>query len=454
MFVLPKAAEPLISSFSVAFTRPTFQRVCLLIVGAILALRHRTVTSILRTMGPLAQGHFSDFHRVLCCRAWSTWPLGRLLAAMILELVPDDQPVVVPVDDTSTQHKGERVYGKARHHDACRSTSNHVVWVWGHKWVVLAINVKLPFASRPWALPVLCALYRSEQLNRAEGRRHKTTIDLATQLIATLIHWFPKRQFILVGDGGYAGHDLAWFCHRHRRHVTLISRFYANANLYEAPRPKRRCGRRTGRPRVKGRKLAKPKDVVKRSKAKGKRFTVNWYGGGQRRVELIWGDGHWHKAKHSGGLVPVRWVFVQDRTGTHRDEYLFSTDPTLPPDQIVSLFTGRWSIEVTFQEVRAHLGFATVRNWCRRSVLRTAPCLLGLFSLVSLIFARVSEGKTPKVASAPWYSKSEPTFSDAIAAVRRLCWQEVLRSPGKHAGVPKIPRRLRITLLDHLSRAA
>jgi hypothetical protein len=451
MFTLPKAAEPLVRAFSVAFTRRTFQRVSLLIVAAILSLRHRTITAMLRTIGPLAKGHWSDFHRVLCCRVWSTWPLGRVLAAMILELIPPDQPVVCPVDDTNPQHKGQRVYGKGRHHDACRSTHSHMVWVWGHKWVTLAINIKFPFCSRPWALPLLCALYRPEELNKQEGRRHKTPIRLAMQLIATLIHWFPTRKFILVGDGGYASHELARFCHRHRGHVTLVSRFCPQANLYEAPC--KRHSRKGGRPRLKGRKLPKPQDVVKRQ-SKGKRFTVAWYGGGTRRVELIWGQGQWYKAKNSGGLVPVRWVFVRDLTGTHRDEYFYSTEPTLGPEKIVGLFTGRWSIEVTFQEVRAHLGFTTVRNWSRKSVLRTAPCLLGLFSLVSLIFARAHEGKSPKIASAPWYRKTEPTFSDAMRAARRLCWQEVLRRPGKHAGVTKLPIRLRLMLLDHLSQAA
>jgi hypothetical protein len=451
MLSLPKAAEPLVASFSVAFTRPTFQRFTLLIFAAILALRQRTVTALLRTVGPLAQGHWSDFHRVLCCRVWSCWPLGKVLAAMILELIPPDKCVVVPVDDTSPQHKGNHVYGKGRHHDALRSTHSHVVWVWGHKWVTLAINVKFPFAKRPWALPVLCALYRPEELNRAEGRRHKTTIRLAMQLIATLIHWFPQRKFILLGDGGYASHELARFCHRHRRHVTLISRFYDDANLYQAPMPKRPCGRKTGRPRVKGRKLPKPAEVVRRCR-QGKRCVVTCYGGSERKVELICGQGYWHRAKHSGGLVPVRWVFVRDLSGTHRDQYLFSTDLTLTPDRIVSLFTGRWSIEVTFQEVRAHLGFATVRNWSRKSVLRTAPCLLGLFSLVSLIFARLAERKSPRIASQPWYHKKEVTFSDAMCAVRRLCWQEVLRRPDKHAGVTKLPTRLRLMLLDHLSQ--
>ncbi len=66
MLSIPKAAQPLVSTFSVAFTRPTFQRVTVLILGAILAPRQRTVTNVLRTVGPLAQGHWSDFHRVLC----------------------------------------------------------------------------------------------------------------------------------------------------------------------------------------------------------------------------------------------------------------------------------------------------------------------------------------------------------------------------------------------------
>jgi hypothetical protein len=295
MLRFSKAAEPLVSAFSVAFTRPTFQRVVVLFLGAILSLRHRTVTGMLRAVGPLAKGHWSDFHRVLCRRVWSCWPLGKVLAAMVLELIPQDQPVVCPVDDTTPQHKGKHVYGKGCHHDACRSTHSHIVWVWGHKWVVLSINVKFAFARRPWALPVLCALYRPAELNQSEGRRHKTPIDLARQLMATLIHWFPQRMFILLGDGGYASHELARFCHRHRRHVTLVSRFHPHGNLYEPPKMGR--SPKGGRPRVKGRRLAKPQEVVKRSKAK--RFTVNWYGGKTRRVELIWSEGHWYKA---GGL--------------------------------------------------------------------------------------------------------------------------------------------------------
>lgn len=448
MFHFPRAAQPLIAPFSVAFSRPTFQRVSLLMLGAILCLRQRTVTASLRTLGPLASGHWSDYHRVLCRRVWSTWPLGRVLAALVLEMIPPDQPVVIPVDDTAVQHKGKHVYGKGRHHDAIRSTHSHVVWVWGHKWVVLAVNVKFPFATRPWALPVLCALYRPAELNRAEGRRHKTPIRLARQLTAALIHWFPGRTFILVGDGGYASHELARFCHRHGRHVTLVSRFHPDANLYDPP-PARKPGQE-GRPPVKGRKRAAPSAMVK--KAKRRRFRVTWYGGKTRKVETVSAIGHWYKG--GDGLVPIRWVFVHDLDGTHRDEYFYATDPTLTPKEIISLYTGRWSIEVTFQEVRTHLGFTTPRPWSRKSVLRTAPCLLSLFSLVSLTFARHTQGRRvilPGTAD-PWYAKKETTFSDALAAVRRICWQEVLKQSRSHAGITKLPRSLRLTLLNCLSR--
>jgi hypothetical protein len=445
---LPKAAEPLISAFSMAFSPRTFQRVVVLILGAILSLRRRTVTAILATVGPLAHGHWSDFHRVLCRAAWSVWPLGKVLTAMILECLPPDQPAVIPVDDTTPQHKGKRVYGKGRHHDAIRSTHSHTVWVYGHKWVTLTINVMFPFAARPWALPVLCALYRPEELNHAEGRRHRTPIRLAMQLVAVLIHWFPERKFILLGDGGYGSHELARFCHRHRRHVTLVSRFHPQANLYDLPSSQR--SPKGGRPRLKGRKRAAPSAVVQRSK--GRRFTVAWYGGKTRRVELVSDQGHWYKG--GAGLVPVRWVHVHDVQGTHRDEYLYTTDPALRPGPIVSLFTARWSIEVTFQEVRAHLGFTTPRNWSAKSVLRTAPGLLGLFSVVSLIFARHVGGRRLRLRGTPWYAKKEATFSDALCAVRRLCWETVLKQSRNHAGLTKLPRRLRLTLLDHLSRAA
>lgn len=446
---LPKAAEPLLSRFSIAFTQPTFQRALVLFVGFVLTFGRHTVTRALWTARCLTRGHFSDYHRVFCRARWSLWPLGRVLAAMVLELVPADEPVTCPVDDTSTQHRGKRVYGKGRHRDGCRSTRTHKVWIWGHCWVVLTINVKFPFASRPWALPVLCALYRTRETNAQEGRRHKTPITLARQLIATLMHWFPERKFILLGDGHYASHGLARFCWRHRKRLTLVSSLHPRAHLCEAP-PRRRKGQK-GRPRIRGKKLPHPQDVV--ANAKRQRASVGWYGGKKRRVEFVSQTAHWYKATE--GLVPIRWVFVHDLEGTHEDRYFYSTDPAMSPSRIISLYTGRWSIEVTFQETRQHLGLATPRNRKDKSVLRTVPCLLGLFSVVAVLFHRQTRGTTPRPIAYPWYAKREVTFSDALAAVRRLLWQQtVFAESDQHHALKQLPRPLRQTVLDQLSRAA
>jgi len=449
MFCLPAAAEPLINRFSIAFTPRTFQRVLLLMVGSILSLGRHTVTGMLWTARSLSQGHFSDYHRVFSRARWSMWPLAKVLAAMVLELVPADQPVVCPSDDTTPQHKGKCVYGKGKHRDNCRSTRSHTVWVFGHKWVVLGVNVKFLFASRAWALPVLAALYRPKELNQKENRRHKTPADLARQLIAVLMHWFPQRRFVLLGDGGYASHELARFAHRHRRRLTLVSLCHPRCNLYDPP-PPRRAGT-NGRPRVKGAKLPSPQQVVASSHRT--RGTVGWYGGKSRHIEFVSGSGQWYKVAQ--GLVPIRWVFVHDLDGTHEDRYFYSTDPAMIPQQIVTLYTGRWSIEVTFQEVRRHLGFATPRSWKRNSVLRTAPCLLGLFSLVCLIYHRHTRGKGTAPAQSPWYTKRQVSFSDAITFVRRLLWQRtVFQGPIPQEVLEKLPSKLRQMLLEHLSRAA
>lgn len=444
---LPMCAEVLLMAFASAFSQPTFERMLVIGVGAVLARGRRTVTNIVWTMGELATGDCSAYHRVFSRAPWNLRLLGRTLAGLVIELVPDEW-VVVAVDDTTAGHKGAKVYGKGCHHDAVRSSHVHTAWKWGHRWVVLAVIVKFPFASRPWALPVLAALYRPKELNRQEGRRHKTPAQLARQLMAHLLHWFPERKFLLLGDGGYASHELASFCHRHGDRVGLVSRFHADAALYD--RPPAYSG--NGRPRVKGRRRRTPGEVVADGSLSTQ--TVRWYGCTDREVQLAWASAHWYKAGR--GLVPVQWVFVRDSTGTRRDEFYYCTLPDqFTPAEIVGYYTQRWTIEVTFQEVRAHLGFETPRQRVASSVQRMAPLLLGLYSLVSLIYHCHTASIECEPASRPWYEKSEPTFSDALESVRRLFWTETVFQQDSFArALAKTPSQLKNTLLNLLCQAA
>lgn len=443
---IPSALEPLLLQFSYAFTDPTFARFSVLMLSAILTPGRRTISNLLRTAPALAGGHPSSYHRVFSCRRWAVWKLAYALASCVLHYLVGDGVVYVAVDDTVNEHRGKQVYGKACHRDAVRLTHSYTAYRWGHKWVVLAILVQFRFAQRPWALPVLVALYHAKEWNKAHSRRHKTPPEIARQLLAVLLRWFPQRNFILAGDGGFSTHDLAGFAQRHGSRAVLVGRFYPGANLY-APPPERK--RKGGRPRLKGAKLPSPSQVVRR--ARRTRLTAAWYGGGTRRVEIVTGTGHWYKGGQ--GLVAVRWVFVHDLTGTHRDEYFFGTDTAMLAKQIVETFTGRWLIEVTFEEMRAYLGLETTRGRKRETVLRMVPCLFGLYSVVVLIYHWLPE--QARAAGVQWAGKDTVTFSDALTCVRRWLWREwVFETGGHRAAFSKLSPTFQALLCCALAPAA
>src|SRR5262249_43025738 len=144
-------------------------------------------------------------------RRFSAWRLAHGLANWVFgHLVPDGR-VCLAGDDTVAEHPGERVFGKGCHRDPVRSTHAFTAFRWGHKWVVLTVLVRFPFTRRLWALPVLVALYRSEQDNHKAGTRHKTPAQLLRQLCCVLLRWFPGRRFVLAGDGNYGSHEMARF---------------------------------------------------------------------------------------------------------------------------------------------------------------------------------------------------------------------------------------------------
>ena len=122
------------------------------------------------------------------------------------------------------------------------------------------------------------------------------------------------------------------------------------------------------------------------------------------------------------GLVEIAWVFVRDRTGTRRDEDFFSTDPGMSPVTMVEAYAGRWNLETTFQEARCFLGLESTRGWCRRTVLRAAPCLLRLYTVVALLYRDLPVSK--RMGRVEWPGKTTVTFSDALTCVRRWLWRE------------------------------
>jgi hypothetical protein len=443
--ILPHEAHSLLLALSPAFTVPSFHRFTTLMAAAILTTGRRTIANLLRTLGGLAPGHRTSYQRFLSQAQWSGLQLACLLTRLLLQHLVPQGIVRLVGDDTVDGHKGQKVHGKARHRDPVRSTKSYTAWRYGHKWVVLSVLISFPFATRPWALPVLVDLYYSEEDNRKRHRPHRTPAQLMCRLLRLMLCWFPQRTFLFIGDSTYGTHEVARFVGRRRDRLTLISKLHPEANLFEPPPPY--TGK--GRPRIKGRPLPKPRQAVQN--AQRQRLTVGWYGGGQRRVEAVTDTGHWYKSGR--GLVPLRWIFVHDRDGTHRDEYFFCTDPALTAKALIGHYTARWNIETTFQELRTHLGLETTRGWCAQTVRRAAPCLFGLYTVVALLYHALPPSQ--RLGAVRWPGKQGVTFSDALSAVRRWLWAEwVFPQTASTAAIEKLPEPLREIIFAALAPAA
>jgi len=385
---LPAEAAPLLLALQPAFTQPTWHRFTLLMVAAVLTTGRRTIANLLRTAGPLAPGHKTSYQRVLSAASWSGLQLACLLTAFILRYLVPDGIVCLVGDDTVESHPGRKVYGKARHRDPVRSSHSYTAWRYGHRWIVLAVLVRFPFASRPWALPVLVDLYRSEEENGRRQRPHRTPAQLMCRLLRLLLLRFPDRSFVFVGDASYGTHETARFVYRHRSRLTLVSKLHPAANLFTSP-PRYRG---KGRPRVKGRRLPKPCEAVAQRRRFGRR-TVGWYGGGTRQVQVASGTGQWYKAGR--GLVPLRGVFVRDRQGTHRDEYFFTTNPTLTSEAVIGYYTGRWNIEQGYQQMKEELGLDHFEGRSWRGFHHHAALVLLAYGFLALEHRRAAAAEKP-----------------------------------------------------------
>lgn len=222
---LPEPVHTVLEPLAPALTRPTYQRLVVLALAAILTVGGRTIANLLRTLGVLAPGRSSSYHRALSHRRWSSRRLARRYIAAVLARFAPRGTVELAGDDTVTEHPGAKVYRKGCHRDPVHSAHSFTAYRWGHKWVVLVLLVRFPFCRRRWALPLMVALYRPEEkgIDGVSKRAHKTPVDLLGQMLRILIRWFPDRTFVCCADGNYAAHELAEVAAAHLRRPSTTS---------------------------------------------------------------------------------------------------------------------------------------------------------------------------------------------------------------------------------------
>lgn len=420
----------LIQQFFSAFTAPSAQVFLALVTGWVLCTARHTITGILPFADPTGRHAHDAFHRFLPRTRWDTDTLWKRLTILLVDALAAQGIVELDLDDTLFHRCGRKVCGAGWWRDAVRSTAHCVVHAWGLNLVVLTLRVYPSWGGEPLGLPILMRLHR---------KGGDSLIDLAQQMLYQLAAWLPQRAFRLHADGFYAtlaGRDLV--------RVHLISRMRRDAVLYE-PLSGTSGKKKRGRPRTKGRRLPTPEQIARRVRSWRPIVTVER---GQTKKRLIYArEVVWYHVSKS----PVVLVISRDPEGKERDDFFFTTDLSLQPDQVIGGFAGRWSIEDTFKNTKQFLGAQEPQTWKGQGPERAAMLSLWLSSVVWLWYLS-QKGRGGKLHVPAWYPKKmHPSFQDALASLRRHLWtQRIIAMFGKRFGHDKNIN----VLLEALSRAA
>lgn len=481
MSTLPAELLELIVVFQPLFTKPTWGHAKVLLSGALLARGKRTVTACLRVVGLGEEQQFQNYHRVLNRAQWDSLKAAQILLGLLVLLLPADGALVIGADDTIERRKSANIKEVSCYRDAVRSTKKHLVKCFGLKWLSLMLLVKLPWSERVWALPFLTALCRAQRAGQprkvsryknhrpgaigknrkkpapkkfqapgATARQHKSAIDVLMILLRVVSRWCPDRAKVLVVDGGYAALKLVLVCQR-LKNTTLVTRLPWDAALYHFP-GQRPAGSRGPAP-LKGARQRTLKQWAARSDTRWEEIEADWYSGAKKKLLVFSRTGLWRRPGYDP--VAIRYVITRDPEGSLRDEVFACTDLNASPEQILQWVVRRWSVEVTFEEARAHLGMETQRQWSALAIARTTPCLLGLFSLVVLLAYKLHpDGKIPLLLTA-WYQKTEATFSDCLSLTQKHLWQSRIPvKPANTEGFLRLAAQDWQHLLSCLSAAA
>jgi hypothetical protein len=443
-FNLPIEIISVLLPFADLFSKKVWNHVQIMLVGSILATGKRTVTSILEVMGLSDKPNFQNYHRVLNRAIWSNLQASKiLLTTLVMTFIPNGT-IVCGIDDTIERRKGEKIKAKGIYRDPVRSSHSHFVKVSGLRWLSMMLLVEIPWAKKVWGLPFLTVLAPSERYHQQLKHRHKKLTDWARQMILQVQRWLWGREVVIVADSSFSCLELLSSL-RKTLSVSMITRLRLDAALYE-PAPLRLPGT-MGRPRLKGKRLPNLEQILLNTDTQWSNVILShWYGESERQVEITTGLAVWY---HTGlPVVPLRWVLVRDPLNLFKTQALLCTNSKYRPEQILEWFARRWQIEVTFEEVRRHLGLETQRQWSDLAIARTTPLILGLFSIVTLLAHRLQANFTWTTRQKSWYVKSLPTFSDALALVRRFLWAGTFSTSSQSTDMIKVPRPLFNRLRD------
>jgi hypothetical protein len=485
--MLPRSFVAILRRLRPVFTAPSFANFVVLVAGFVHALGGHRITDALRAAGPAASKHYTTYYRFFSRARWSLDELGFRLVELILEALGLVEVELV-LDDTLAHRTGKKVALATMHADPLlkEKSRGRLFSSYGHVFVVLAVHISMPALGRTgWALPVLFRLFeapsqggrndapsdkRRRQQRRKKGKTCRNRVrktdreaidgnvqrcadkpddgplpegvrpkktDLGAQMVIAIARRFPQLRFRVLADHLYSGRSVLHVVLREVDNVVIVARGRPDAALYEMP-PPRRQGQR-GRPRVKGERLPSPSAWAKAHPDAFREVTVTMYG---RNVTLLVASLVGLSYRSLPGRL-LRYVIVKDPDGIYRTDYILCTDITLDETEVLAAYSRRWPLERTFQDCKQKLCVENTQIQLPAAVRRSVPLGMVIYSLVVLWY--VSEGHreaadaAPRLAD-PWYPRhGRASFTDMLAALRRISWAErFLDPPSDGAPRPEI----------------
>jgi len=476
--MLPLTFLNLLAEFRGVFTAPSFDNFRVLVSGFVHSLGRHGISDAIRAAGPAAHKHYSAYYRFFSRATWSLDELGIALFGVVMLRLLRVTEVEVDLDDTISRRTGKKIALATMHADPVKRQGNRPFMAYGHAFVVLAVHVSMSLLGPTgWALPFMFRLYQGSKRGgradspsdqgrafsrrkqgKAERQRRRLTdqavidgelkscpnrsddgplpddvrptkLQLAAEMILLLAGRFPNLQLRVVADHLYAGKAVLHEVLSRVGNVHFTMRGRPDAALYELPPP----DLRRGRPRVKGKRLPNPKQWAEQNPKKFRRVKVTLYG---HVVEVLLASFVGMPYRSLPGRL-VRYVIVKDPRGIYKTDYIFDTDITQSPVQIIERYARRWPLERAFQDSKQKLGVENHQTQLPASVRRCAPFSMLLHSLVVawyLLDGHTLAAKMP-IHNDPWYRKTgRPSFTDMLACLRRASWSEAFLDPSLEGG--------------------
>lgn len=419
MFVISSFGTFVMALFQPLFGASAWSTFLLLACGWALATERHTITSYLWLTGATMLKHFSRFYVFLGGPLYQArWQLWAQVIRYAATRIPQDQPMVLAIDDFTKKKSGRHIEGLAHYRNSAGSARQEYRTLRGVNFVLGVL--RLPLSCWPdhrITLPIGLALYLKEPLATKLQGAFCSRSPLAREIVDFVANTLPERALRVIADGGYATKD---FLRTLPESVHVVSRLLITAQLYELAKPPQKP--HVGRPARKGKPLGSPKTLARKRTGWRKHPAE---AGAQVQSWL----GLWHSVLPGR---PMRMVVVrrktpkQTKTSSQRKhrplvEAFFTTDLTLSLEALLETYRDRWAVEIDIRDGQAFYGLGQdqCRKWRRLVGVNTFRLAMAAARTLWFVEHTQPMGAIDLRRYRPWYrQKGAPSQLDIVTMCR------------------------------------